>query len=106
MSPEQPVRPSKPIWTYAYRMIPPQSEHRLRAIKFLLEVEHAGDGPKFEARFVVERRVTDILIVTDSPDQTRDANRRLEAEIERLNVAFSLTAPLPVAGDEGAAPAL
>ena len=93
----------KPIWTYAYRIVPAQSEQRLRAMKILLQAERVGARLRtrtFETRFVLERQTSDILVVTDSPDQKRDVNRRLEAELDRLNATFSVTVPLAV-GDDG-----
>ena len=93
----------KPIWTYAYRIVPAQSEQRLRAMKVLLQAERVGARLRtrtFETRFVLERQTSDILVVTDSPDQKRDVNRRLEAELDRLNATFSVTVPLAV-GDDG-----
>ena len=103
MSREQSDHAKKPIWTYAYQIAPPQSEPRLRAIKLLLEAEQAEaklQEGTFEARFVVERQVTDILVVTDSSDQDRDVNRRLAKALKQMDVAFSVTVPLAVVGTE------
>ena len=96
---EQSGHSRKPIWTYAYRIVPPQSEERLRAMKILLEAEQIGARLRtgtFETRFVLERRITDILVVTDSPDQKRGVNRRMEAEVDRLQAKFTVTLPMAV----------
>lgn len=93
------VPPSDTIWAYSYEIIPPQPEVRLRAIKTLLEKEHAvasGGARKWEARLLVEHEVTHILVVSDSPDQDREVNRRLEAALRQLDAAYSLTVPLAV----------
>jgi hypothetical protein len=51
---------------------------------------------------VLQQQATHILVVSDSPHQDREANRRLEAELKELQVAFSITAPMAVA--DGATP--
>jgi hypothetical protein len=38
--------------------------------------------------------MTRILIVSDSPDQSREVNQRLEAELKQLKVACSVTEPI------------
>lgn len=53
----------------------------------------------WEGRFLVEERVTHILVVSDSPDQDLEVNRRLEAELRKLEAGFSVTVPLAVADD-------
>jgi len=99
---EQPPPVPKTIWAYAYEMDPPQAGDRLDAIKTFLEHAHAdatNSARTWECRFVVEPRITHILIVSDDPEQDSGVNRRLEAELRRLEVGFSLTAPLAVPGD-------
>jgi hypothetical protein len=96
----------KVVWTYAYEIVPPQPESRLRAVKALLAKEQTeakiGSGT-WEARIVCERRVTHILIVSDNPDLDGERNQRLNAQLTELGAAFSLTAPMPVT-DEDATP--
>jgi hypothetical protein len=99
LSREQPPPAKKAIWTYAYQIAPPQSEPRLKAIKLLLEAEQAAARVRagtFEARFVLEHQITDILVVTDSPDQDRAVNRRIASALDQMDVAFSVTVPLAV----------
>jgi tRNA/tmRNA/rRNA uracil-C5-methylase (TrmA/RlmC/RlmD family) len=93
-------RSSKTIWTYAFQIEPPQTEHRLRTIKTLLEQEQADaerHARTWVGRVVREQQITHILVVSDSPEQSRDVNRRLEAEFKALAVGFSISAPMVVA---------
>ena len=92
-----PTPPVKPIWAYAYQLSPPQPADRLRTIQPLLDGEHSEaqhDGRTWSGRVVLEERVTHILVVSDSPDQNHDGNRRLESELEQLNATFSISAPM------------
>lgn len=93
---------AKTIWAYAYQIDPPQPEDRLLKIKALLDHEHSNAKHKAETwkgKFVEEKQITHILVVCDSPDQGRDVNRLLEAELKELDAAFSITAPMAVTGD-------
>jgi len=95
----------KPMWAYAYQIVPPQSEARLAAVKALLDREHTrakASAHTFEARFLHEQQVTHLLVVTDSPEQDGEANHRLEAALAKLQAGFVLTAPLAVT--EGGTP--
>ena len=90
------------LWAYAYQIVPPQPSHRLGAIRTLLREETAAarHGPHiWSGRLVLEQRATHILIVSDAPGRSHSINRQLEAEVERLDAAFSVTEPLAVAGD-------
>jgi hypothetical protein len=49
-------------------------------------------------RLVQERRITHILVITDSPDQDRGINRRLDAVLKRLKAEYFLTKPMTVPG--------
>jgi hypothetical protein len=92
--------PRPPLWTYAYQIEPAEVEERLLSVRTLLGDERieVGEGERtWVARVVTEKRVTHILVVSDSPDRGREINRRLEAELTRLQVGFSLTAPMEVA---------
>lgn len=87
------------MWAYAYEIVPPQPEERLRAIKTLLDQEHsdARRGARaWAGRLVLEPLVTHILVVTDSPEPNREVNRKLEAELLQLQAGFSVTTPLAV----------
>ncbi len=104
---EPPPRGAKSSWAYAYQIMPPQPEDRLRAVKALLDQERkqATLGERtWEGRLVTEQQATHILIVSDSPDQDLEANRRLEAELQGLEVGFALTLPMSVT-DEPVPPA-
>ena len=95
------------IWAYAYEIVPPQPEDRLRGIKTLLDHEHSQatlGARTWKGRFVREDQITHILVVSDSPDLDRDVNRRLEAELNKLKASYSLTAPMAVVDDAPALP--
>ena len=95
-------RSPKTIWTYAFQIEPPQTEHRLSTIKTLLDHEQADAQRKartWVGRVVLERQITHILVVSDSFAHSREVNRRLEAEFKALAVGFSITAPMVVTDD-------
>ena len=96
---------SKAIWAYAYQILPPQPEDRLHAIKTLLDAENSEAQRRartWSGRVVVEQQATHILVVTDSPEQNGEVNRKLEAALTDLKAAFSITTPMPV--EDGALP--
>jgi hypothetical protein len=97
-----PPRPT--IWAYSYRLLPPLAPSKLRELKALLAREHAasreGEG-RWEARFVTDDRVAHILVLSDSPDLDRAANKRIEAALQRIRAGFTMTVPLAV--DDGGA---
>lgn len=89
----------KTRWAYAYEIIPAQPQDLLRSIEALLDGEHADAieaARTWGSRIVVEPRVTHILVVSDSPQQDLEINRRLEATLQELGARFSVTAPLAV----------
>ena len=84
------------IWAYAYQIVPPQTRSRLRAVAGLLESEHSAarrGSRTWNGRLVVGARTTRILIVSDSLERCRAVNRRLDAQLNLLKVAFSVTEP-------------
>jgi crotonobetainyl-CoA:carnitine CoA-transferase CaiB-like acyl-CoA transferase len=90
------------VWAYAYQILPPQPAARLHSIKTLLDHAHTEarrDARTWTGRVVVEDQVTHILIVSDSPEQNHEVNRRLEAKLQELNAGFSITVPVAVAED-------
>jgi hypothetical protein len=90
---------AKTIWAYAYEIVPPQAEDRLRTVKTLLDDENSGarlGGGTWTGRVVREQQITHILVVSDSPEQDREVNRKLEAELTELKAGFRLTAPMAV----------
>jgi hypothetical protein len=102
MAHDQSPRGPKPAWAYAYQIVPPQPEDRLRTVKVLLDHEGAQAKSRertWEGRFVVERQVTHILVVSDSPDQDLEVNQRLEAELRGVEAGFALTVPMAVAAE-------
>lgn len=93
----------KDLWAYAYEIVPPQPSLRLGPIRSLLKEETntaRGSDRAWSARLVLEREATHILIVSDdAPGRDHAINRRLEAELERLEATFTVTEPLAVAGE-------
>lgn len=98
----------KTLWAYAYQIVPPQAEDRLRTIKTLLDHERADaqrGARTWVGRVVLEQQMTHILVVSDSPEQNREVNRKLEAALKELKAGFSMTAPMTVADDAALSPA-
>jgi hypothetical protein len=92
----------KTVWAYAYQILPPQPAARLHVIRTFLEHAHTQaqrEARTWTGRVVVEEQVTHILIVSDSPEQNHEVNRRLEAKLEELKAGFSITVPIAVADD-------
>jgi hypothetical protein len=92
-------RPALPPtkWAYGYEISPPVTAERLKAIEAMLEKEQAAANREtrtWQGRFVVQERVTHILVVCDSPDQGLEINHRLEEELTRLEAVYLLTAPV------------
>ena len=99
--------PPKGVWAYAYRIVPPQPEDRLGTIKNLLDLENTEarrDARTWAGRVVVEEQITHILVVSDSPQQDREVNRKLEAALEELKAGFSVSAPMALDDDAMPAP--
>ena len=99
-----PTKPAPPqtTWAYSYQIVPPQSKGRLRTIQALLDQERADaerEGRTWKGRFVLDQRITHILVLSDSPDQSREVNLRLEAELKELMAGFSVTVPLQITSD-------
>jgi hypothetical protein len=89
------------LWAYAYQIVPAQPSTRLGPVRTLLKNETAAArsrARRWAGRLVLERRATHILIVSDAPGRSHSINRRLEAELERLEGVVSVTEPLAVAG--------
>jgi len=89
----------KAVWAYAYLIDPPQPEVRLRALRILLDREHADAKHRartWATRLVAEEHVTHILVLSDSPLQDLEINRLMEAELHGLEAGFSMTAPVVV----------
>ncbi len=98
---------AKTLWAYAYEIVPPQAEDQLNAIRVLLETEHSDArraARTWTGKLVSEQRVTHLLVVSDSADQSREVNRRLEGRLTQLRAGFSVTAPMVLADDEAPSP--
>jgi hypothetical protein len=94
------------VWVYAVEIVPPVPKRRLDTIQALLDHEHAvarTAARTWAGRLVLERRVTHILIVSDSPGQERVVNHALESELSRLQATYTLTEPMEITA--GRAPA-
>lgn len=89
-----------PLWVYAYTIVPAQPSRQFDTIRALLEGENlaalSGLGA-WAGRLILEEKVVHIFIVSDTPARNREINVMLEAELERMNAAFSVTEPLAVA---------
>lgn len=91
------------LWAYAYEIVPPQRGVQLSAIRTLLVKEHADAhraARTWTGKVVCEPKVTHILVVSDSPNQRCEVNRRLERMLRGLNAVFSLTVPMAVDDDD------
>jgi hypothetical protein len=94
-------RSPRDLWAYAYLIIAPQSENQLDVIRMMVDKENsdAEGGPRIWAgRMVLEKRLTHILIVCDSPEQNRKINLLLEAELRRMQAEFFLTEAMTIPG--------
>ena len=103
---EKHIPTPKTVLAYAYQILPSQSAARLHSIRTLLDHAHTEaqrDARSWTGRVVVEEQVTHILIVSDSPEQNHEFNRRLEAKLQELNAGFSITIPIAVV-DEAVVP--
>jgi len=95
--PEVPHHSPGSLWAYAYLVVPPQSKSRLSALRSIVDHENsaAERGVRtWNGRIVPEKRITHILIVSDSPEQNRGINQKLEAELNRIKAQFFLTNPM------------
>lgn len=92
--------PDKTRWAYAYEIVRAQPEDLFRSIEALLDCEHADavrDGRTWGSRILLGPQVTSILVVSDTPRQDLEINRRLEDALRKLG-DVSVTAPLAVEG--------
>lgn len=95
----RPGTPSRPLWAYGYELTPPVGRVRMKAIQAVLDEGHSAAqraGQVWEGRFVNGDEVTHILVVCGTPAQDLEVNRRLEAELGRMEAGFSVTASLEV----------
>lgn len=89
----------KPLWAYAYEIIPPKTVDHLKEMESLLDDLHRNAKKKehsWRGQLICEEHVTHILIVSDTPDQGTDVNRKIERRLNRLKAGFSRSTPMPV----------
>lgn len=95
-------RPPPPtLWVYLYEIGLRPGQGGLRTIQTLLDTEESGarrGARTWGVGLVVAQQGTRILVVTDTPDQHREVNRRLEATLDGLGAGFSMTMPMAVVG--------
>jgi hypothetical protein len=99
--------PPGTLWVYAYEFARLPEENQLNAIRALLDREHTTarrTARKWTGKLVCEQRVTHILVVSDSPDQSREVNHRLESRLKLLQAKFSVTVPMSLPDDEAPSP--
>ena len=100
--------PPKNLWAYAYEIAPPKTADHMKVIEAFLEEEYAQAkqaARTWRGHLVCEQQVTHILVVSDTPDQGGEANRRLERHLKALKAGFSRTVPMPLSDDDPAFPA-
>lgn len=91
--------PGRSLWAYGYELAPPVARDRMGGIQAVLDAGHSEAelaGRIWEGRFVNGENITHILVVCSGPARDLDVNRRLEAELVRLEAGFSVTASLEV----------
>lgn len=91
----------EPLWAYAYQLLPPPSRDRMTSLLALMHQQNAvalREARKWTGRLVLEDQVTHVLVLSDSPDLDRDANQKLEAMLQELEVRYSVTLPM-IVGD-------
>ncbi len=90
------------LWAYAYAIVPPRASDHMKVIQGFLEEERARAqkaARTWSGKMVSEEQVTHILVVSDSPDQGGEVNRRLEQRLNLLKATFSRTVPMLLAAD-------
>jgi hypothetical protein len=99
MKKENPHIPGRALWAYGYELAPPVARDRMGGIQSVLDEGHWEAklaSHTWEGRFVNGDDITHILVVSDSPHQGLRVNRKLEAELVRLEAGFAVTEPLEV----------
>jgi hypothetical protein len=91
--------PARALWAYGYELAPPVARDRLGGMQAILDAGHAAacEGARvWEGRFINGHHITHILVVSDTPAQDGDINRRLEAELTRLEAGYSVSLSLGI----------
>lgn len=94
--------PPRLLWAYTYALLPPQPADRLKSLRALLAREHAAATRRsgvWEGRLVADERISHILVLSDTPELTMEANERVEGELKSLDAGFELTVPMAVLPD-------
>ena len=97
--------PPKALWAYAYEIVPPKTADHMKVIEAFLEEEHAQakqTARTWRGQLVCEQQVTHILVVSDTPDQSGEVNRRLERRLKALKAGYSRTVPMALSDDNPA----
>jgi hypothetical protein len=97
-------RAPRTLWAYAYEIIPSQASDHMTAIQALLKEEQSrarSTARTWTGQLIWEERVTHILVVSDTPDQGREVNRRLQDRLDQMKTGFALTLPMPVSPVSG-----
>jgi hypothetical protein len=87
------------LWAYAYRVTPAPPLEGLGRLRHVLNEENAAafeHARAWAAQLILEQRSAQILVVSDSPSQTRAVNHRLEGELKRLDALYRVTDPVAV----------
>jgi len=95
-------RSAATLWAYTYQIVPRQTRIQMRAVKALLDLEHAdakNASATFGGRLIVGTQGTRILIVSDCPGRSCAANQRLESELKQLQAEFTVSEPVLLADD-------
>lgn len=89
------------MWAYGYELRPPVSRDRLAGIQALLDDGHLiarRTAEVWSGRFINGDEITYILVVSGTPDQDLEVNRKLADEFRRLDAGFMMTASMEVTG--------
>jgi hypothetical protein len=104
MGPHQPPPVQGPMWAHSYALAPTLARESIRSIKVLLDRAHADAARadrRLSGRFVVEQRVSHILVVSDSPELDETLHLELISELTRLGAGFTVTLPMIVSPPDG-----
>jgi hypothetical protein len=91
------------LWVYAYLIVPPFAGHLLITLRLLMQREHVRarvEGRTWSGRLVLERLITQVLVVSDSPGQDLGINDEIVAELRRIKANFVTTSSLELPRDD------
>lgn len=93
---------TRALWAYGYQLAPPVARDRLGGMQAILDAGHAEARERaqvWEGRFINGDHITHILVVSGTPAQDLDINRRLEAELMRLETVYSMSVSVEIVHD-------